>query len=333
MLNRVQKEMVTTRPLSLYQKRNSVVVLSSDNRIPQIVIDKNGYRHNRNNSQDTVQSITSSGVSSKRKILQMLQDVHTKRTIRERRESDEHLGSYLGIHSFFDYQTKNYKQKYKVYNFLNRPKGFWPISYHILVFIMVFACLIVTVFSTINEFEVRAMHFLYLLEKVIIIWFSSEFILRLWSSSCKRQYQGWRGKIKYLTVPSRLLDIIVITLSIVVLTINPSSGHEVFAASAFRGFHRFFQVLQILTLNKQLQPWKVLSSVIYDQREQLFIIFYIEFIVLCFLAYLSYIVEKDDNEQFDSIAEAMWWAVSFSFIQFKLSSIIIFIFLSILHSW
>ncbi|CAG2104156.1 unnamed protein product [Medioppia subpectinata] len=54
---------------------------------------------------------------------------------------------------------------------------------------------------------------------------------------------------------------------------------------------------------------KVLSSVIYDQREQLFIIFYIEFIVLCILAYISYIVEKDDNEQFDNIAEAMWWSV------------------------
>ena len=134
----------------------------------------------------------------------------------------------------------------------------------------------------------------------------------MWASSCKHEYQGWRGKIKYLSVPSRLLDVIVITLSIVVLTINPSSGHEVFAASAFRGFHRFFQVLQILTLKKQLQPWKVLSSVIYDQREQLFIIFYIEFIVLCILAYISYIVEKDDNEQFDSIAEAMWWAVSTS---------------------
>ncbi|CAG2115608.1 unnamed protein product, partial [Medioppia subpectinata] len=72
-----------------------------------------------------------------------------------------------------------------------------------------------------------------------------------------------------LPVPSRLMDAVVITLSIVVLTINSSSGHEVFAASAFRGFHRFFQVIQILTLNKQLQPWKVLSSVIYDQREQL----------------------------------------------------------------
>ena len=157
------------------------------------------------------------------------------------------------------------------------------------------------------------MRFLYLLEKVIIFWFSSEFIIRMWSSSCKHQYQGWKGKVKYLSVPSRLMDVIVITLSIVVLTINPSSGHEVFAASAFRGFHRFFQVLQILTLKKQLQPWKVLSSVIYDQREQLFIIFYIEFIVLCILAYISYIVEKDDNPQFDSIAEAMWWAVSIFF--------------------
>ena len=96
----------------------------------------------------------------------------------------------------------------------------------------------------------------------------------------------------------------------IVLPFNTRNGSEVFAVSAVRGFHRFFSVLQIITLNRQLQPWKVLSSVIYDQREQLFIIFYIEFIVLCILAYISYIVEKDDNEQFDNIAEAMWWSVS-----------------------
>ncbi|CAG2180864.1 unnamed protein product, partial [Oppiella nova] len=29
----------------------------------------------------------------------------------------------------------------------------------------------------------------------------------------------------------------------------------------------------------------------------------------CLLGYISYIVEKDDNEQFDNIAEAMWWSV------------------------
>ncbi|CAG2167908.1 unnamed protein product, partial [Oppiella nova] len=279
MLNRVQREYLsqqstTSPPISLYQtKRNSVVVLNKDTGVPQIVIQKNANGFDLSN----VQTFNNTSAYTKRKILAMLQEVNNKRTIRECRQSDEELGSVLGMHTYFNQKTKNYKQKYMVYNFLNYPKG--------------------------------ALRFLYLLEKVIIIWFSGEFIIRMWSSSCKNQYQGWSGKIKYLSVPSRLMDVIVITLSLVVLTINPSSGHEVFAASAFRGFHRFFQVLQILTLNKQLQPWKVLSSVIYDQREQLFIIFYIEFIVLCILAYISYIVEKDENHQFDSIAEAMWWAL------------------------
>ncbi|XP_054165209.1 potassium voltage-gated channel subfamily KQT member 2-like [Oppia nitens] len=335
MLNRVreheysaqQPAPIAAAAAALYHtKRNSLVVVNKDTGIPQVVIHKtihngnggggggqgcvnglsNGHHYYDLNS---VQTLNNTSSVTKRKILEILQEVNTKRTIRECRESDEDLGSVLGMHTYFNQKTTNYKQKYRVYNFLNYPKGFWAISYHILVFIMVFACLIVTVFSTIHEFHNAAMKFLYLLEKVIIIWFSGEFLLRWWSASCKNQYQGWKGKIKYLSVPSRLMDIIVIALSLGVLTFNPSSGHEVFAASAFRGFHRFFQVLQILTLNKQLQPWKVLSSVIYDQREQLFIIFYIEFIVLCILAYISYIVEKDDNPQFDSIAEAMWWAL------------------------
>ena len=182
-----------------------------------------------------------------------------------------------------------------------------------MVFILVFACLIVTVFSNIDKFKTGAWKFTYLFEKVIIIWFSFEFILRLWSSSCKRKYEGWGGKLRYMSVPAHILDVIIILASIMIVMPIPDhtrNGSEVFAVSAVRGFHRFFSVLQIVTLNRQLQPWKVLSSVIYDQREQLFIIFYIEFIVLCILAYISYIVEKDENEQFDNIAEAMWWSVS-----------------------
>ncbi|CAG2162981.1 unnamed protein product [Oppiella nova] len=327
MLNRVQREYLsqqssTSPPISLYQtKRNSVVVLNKDTGVPQIVIQKNANGFDLSN----VQTFNNTSAYTKRKILAMLQEVNNKRTIRECRQSDEELGSVLGMHTYFNQKTKNYKQKYMVYNFLNYPKArlcfgspTLPIpvreSHNHMVFGGIHNPDVVVelqkpIPGLVTSRHVGALRFLYLLEKVIIIWFSGEFIIRMWSSSCKNQYQGWSGKIKYLSVPSRLMDVIVITLSLVVLTINPSSGHEVFAASAFRGFHRFFQVLQILTLNKQLQPWKVLSSVIYDQREQLFIIFYIEFIVLCILAYISYIVEKDENHQFDSIAEAMWWAL------------------------
>jgi len=102
----------------------------------------------------------------------------------------------------------------------------------------------------------------------------------------------------------------VIVVSIVVLWIDPKNGYEVFAASAFRGFHRFFQVLQMIRLEREFRPWRVLLSVLYAQREQLIITTYIGFLALCFVAFLSYLAEKDVNNNFDNLADALWWAVS-----------------------
>ena len=120
MLTRVQRDFRANQPFSLYQKkRNSVVVLNKETGVPQIVIQKNvnGY------DLDSVQPLNNTSAHTTRKILAMLQEVNNKRTIRECRASDEELGSVLGMHTYFNQKTKNYKQKYKVYNFLNYPKG------------------------------------------------------------------------------------------------------------------------------------------------------------------------------------------------------------------
>ncbi len=149
-----------------------------------------------------------------------------------------------------------------------------------------------------------------------MVWFAGEFIIRLWASSCKIQYQGFKGKLRYLRSPFRVIDLIVIGVSITVLLVDPRNGYEVFAASAFRGFHRFFQVLQMIRLDRQFRPWRVLASVLYAQREQLIITCYIGFLALCFAAFLSYLVERDVNDNFDSIADALWWAVRYTIVYY-----------------
>ncbi len=146
----------------------------------------------------------------------------------------------------------------------------------------------------------------------------------MWASSCKAQYQGFKGKLRYLRSPFRVIDIIVIGVSIAVLWVDPRNGFEVFAISAFRGFHRFFQVIQMIRSERQFRPWSVLASVIYAQREQLIITCYIGFLALCFAALLSYLVEKNVNNDFDSIADALWWAVRQSIISIIINNINLF---------
>lgn len=260
---------------------------------------------------ETIQSNKSAG--SARKLMQLIKLVELKRNERQSRRQSERL-SYIGTVLPSNYsrspnkRISHYKQKIYVYKFLYGPRGWIAISYHILVFIMVFTCLVLTILSTIKNYHLTSWKYLLFMEKIMLVWFSLEFLLRLWASSCKPEFNGIKGKFKFIFSPFRILDLTVIILSAVVLYFSPQDGHVLFAASAFRGFHRSFQVMEMIRLERSFRPWTVLSSVVYAQREQLIITTYIGFLAITFMAFFLYLVENGD-QNFENVGEALWWAV------------------------
>ncbi|XP_050097051.1 uncharacterized protein LOC126578492 isoform X2 [Anopheles aquasalis] len=195
----------------------------------------------------------------------------------------------------------------RVYNFLERPRGFKAIFYHVCVFLMVFTCLALSVFSTIQEYEDQAIAILFVMEIIVVIWFSIEFFLRLWSSGCRSRYQGAVGRLKFLKRPFCIIDIVTIAASIVVLVMGTSG--QVFATSALRGL-RFFQILRMVRMDRRGGTWKLLGSVVYAHRQELITTLYIGFLGLIFASFLVYLMEKDVKEtKFSNFAQALWWGV------------------------
>ncbi|XP_075551225.1 potassium voltage-gated channel subfamily KQT member 1-like isoform X2 [Dermacentor variabilis] len=194
-----------------------------------------------------------------------------------------------------------------VHNFLERPRGWRAALYHIAVFLMVFTCLVLSVFSTIKDFELLAGAILLRMEIVMVIWFSIEFFCRLWSAGCRSRYQGWMGRLRFLRSPFCVIDVIVIVASVVVLAMG-SSG-QMFAASALRGL-RFFQILRMVRMDRRGGTWKLLGSVVYAHRQELITTLYIGFLGLIFSSFLVFLAEKDINpEKFGNYADALWWGV------------------------
>ncbi|XP_075972011.1 KCNQ potassium channel isoform X4 [Anticarsia gemmatalis] len=195
----------------------------------------------------------------------------------------------------------------KFYNFLERPRGVKAFLYHMIVFFMVFMCLSLSVFSTIEEYEAKAGIVLFYMETVVVIWFAIEFFLRLWSSGCRSRYQGSIGRLKFLRRPFCIIDVTTILASVVVLGMG-SSG-QVFAASALRGL-RFFQILRMVRMDRRGGTWKLLGSVVYAHRQELITTLYIGFLGLIFASFLVYLAEKDvADTKFKNFAEALWWGV------------------------
>lgn len=195
----------------------------------------------------------------------------------------------------------------RVYNFLERPRGLPAILYHVLVFLMVFTCLALSVFSTIKEYETEAIELLFVMEIIVVIWFSIEFALRLWSSGCRSRYQGGIGRLKFLKRPFCIIDIVTIAASLIVIGMGTSG--QVFATSALRGL-RFFQILRMVRMDRRGGTWKLLGSVVYAHRQELITTLYIGFLGLIFASFLVYLMEKDEADtKFNNFAQALWWGV------------------------
>uniref|UniRef100_A0A672PD26 Potassium voltage-gated channel subfamily KQT member 2-like n=1 Tax=Sinocyclocheilus grahami TaxID=75366 RepID=A0A672PD26_SINGR len=174
-------------------------------------------------------------------------------------------------------------------------------------FLLVFSCLVLSVFATIKEHKKSSESALYILEIVTIVVFGVEYIVRIWAAGCCCRYRGWRGRLRFARKPFCIIDIMVLFASVSVLAAG--SQGNVFATSAIRSL-RFLQILRMLRMDRRGGTWKLLGSVVYAHSKELITAWYIGFLCLILASFLVYSVEKDDNaEMFDTYADALWWGL------------------------
>ncbi|KAK1901691.1 Potassium voltage-gated channel subfamily KQT member 2 [Dissostichus eleginoides] len=202
-------------------------------------------------------------------------------------------------------QADQKKLKNFLYNVLERPRG-WAFIYHAYVFLLVFSCLVLSVFSTIREYEKSSEDALYILEVVTIVVFGVEYMVRIWAAGCCCRYRGWRGRLKFSRKPFCVIDIMVLIASISVLAAGTQGN--VFATSAIRSL-RFLQILRMIRMDRPGGTWKLLGSVVYAHSKELITAWYIGFLCLILASFLVYLAEKEDNEQFETYADALWWGL------------------------
>uniref|UniRef100_A0A4W4GPG9 Potassium voltage-gated channel subfamily KQT member 1 n=2 Tax=Electrophorus electricus TaxID=8005 RepID=A0A4W4GPG9_ELEEL len=206
--------------------------------------------------------------------------------------------------------TRAYLQG-RVYNFLERPSGWKCFVYHFTVFLIVLSCLILSVLSTIDQYQALAQETLFWVEIVLVVFFGVEYVVRLWSAGCRSKYVGWLGRLRFARKPISIIDLIVVVASVIVLSVG--SNGQVFATSAVRGI-RFLQILRMLHVDRQGGTWRLLGSVVFIHRQELITTLYIGFLGLIFCSYFVYLAEKDAVDssgvtEFASYADALWWGV------------------------
>uniref|UniRef100_F7BEC5 IKs producing slow voltage-gated potassium channel subunit alpha KvLQT1 n=1 Tax=Ciona intestinalis TaxID=7719 RepID=F7BEC5_CIOIN len=213
-------------------------------------------------------------------------------------------------------KTKHRHFQQQAYNFLERPTGVKCFVYHVLVFMMVLICLIFSVLSTIEGQERNNVKPLLVMEAILVVVFTIEYFVRLWSAGSIGKYRGCLGRLRFARKPICVIDLMVVSASVVILLVGRNGN--VFAASAIRGI-RFLQILRMLHVDRQGGTWRLLGSVVYIHRQELITTLYIGFLALIFSSYFVYLAEKPAPESFKngtsptgkfrSYADALWWGV------------------------
>ncbi|KAK5855125.1 hypothetical protein PBY51_005260 [Eleginops maclovinus] len=173
-----------------------------------------------------------------------------------------------------------------------------------LCFLLVFSCLVLSVFSTIPEHQKFANKGLFILEFVMIVVFGLEYFIRIWAAGCCCRYRGWQGRLRFARKPFCVIDFIVFVASLAVIAAGTQGN--IFATSALRSM-RFLQILRMVRMDRRGGTWKLLGSVVYAHSKELITAWYIGFLVLIFASFLVYLAEKDINSDFNTYADSLWW--------------------------
>ncbi|MEM6830281.1 MAG: ion transporter, partial [Bacteroidota bacterium] len=143
-----------------------------------------------------------------------------------------------------------------------------------------------------------------LFETISVIIFTIEYLLRIWTCTYMEAYRHpvW-GRIKYIFSFAALIDLFAI-LPFYLPLVLAIDGR-------FLRILRIFRLVRLFKMGRYSKAFQMISKVIMDRKEELFITFTMLIVMLVFASGLMYYIENEAQpEAFSSIPETMWWGVA-----------------------
>lgn len=189
-------------------------------------------------------------------------------------------------------QKNSFKEKlYEIIFEADTPAGKY---FDILLFLAIFASVVVVALETVNKFASQHMTLLVMLEWSFTIFFSLEYIARLYCT---------RRPLKYALSFYGLIDLI---------SIIPTYAGLFFAGSQSLMFVRSLRLLRVFRVFKLvgfLNESAVIIQALKSSRAKITIFMFFITIVISIFGSIMYLIEGSVNESFDSIPRSIYWAI------------------------
>lgn len=174
--------------------------------------------------------------------------------------------------------------------------------FNIFIIALILLNVIAVILESVNRFAEIYHTFFKWFEFISVVIFSVEYGLRLWTCVERPQYEGLKGRLRYIFTPLALVDLIAI-LPFYLPMIVPFDLR-------FLRILRLVRVFRILKLAKYSQSINLLGRVLVNKKEELIITLSGALILLVIVSSLIYFIENNAQPGvFSSIPAAMWWSI------------------------
>jgi len=225
------------------------------------------------------------------------------------------------MNEYMEPQASSYKRAKKwVYFLLERPSSRFAVFYHFTSLLLILGSLIVSVLSTIKELEKRLDKIMFYYEFFLLLWFSGEFAMRLWSCSYVSRYQGKMGRLRFVLSVYMMIDIFVILSTITTFMMQVNGSYF-----AILRVTRFMQVFRILRIDRQRGDFRTMGNVVKGHSKELITVYFVGFVIMFSATYIVFLCEKHTeivesiNSSFNgnstsevtinNMANGLYWAV------------------------
>eukprot|EP00127_Corallochytrium_limacisporum_P001548 Clim_evm1s66 gene=Clim_evmTU1s66 len=196
--------------------------------------------------------------------------------------------------------TKDKVWLYRVYlwEWAEQPLCDWRVLYQLLVVITVLLSAVVAVAATAYE---QDSHGVFIVEIILQSIISFDYLIRLVSHGTQPQFLGVVGSINFFFHPRYLIDLISCVPS-PFLVYAGDFREDTEARILF-----YFSIFRLLKLDRYIGAGGTMWQAIQTTSKELIAAYFLCIVGIINISAIMYVVEGDDQSEFSSVLESMWW--------------------------
>ncbi len=176
--------------------------------------------------------------------------------------------------------------------------------FDLILLILIIINVVLSVLDTVERLSSSYHHFFLLVEKISVIVFSFEYLLRIWTITLRPEFKRpFLGRLKYSFTFLSIVDLVAIAPYYIPMIVNVDLR--------FIRILRLTRIFRLLKLERYIRSLEIIGQAIKIKKSEIAITFFLLSLTILISASIVYVFEVNAQpEKFTSIPYSIWWSIS-----------------------